>query len=169
MKTESSKNTNSSKNTGTSKNRGVKPIPDGFHTITPFLIVNDAHELLSFIEKGLGGKTQYKLEDDDGKIVHASARVGDSAIMISDTMQGMEPVTAMLYLYVENADNLYNQALAVNGVTSAREVRTEFYGDRAGCIQDQWGNKWWIATHVEDVSNEELERRKSEMLKEAHA
>ena len=163
MKTVSGKNTSGSQNTG------VKPVPNGFHTITPFLIVHDARELLSFIEKGLGGKTEYKLEGDDGKIIHASARVGDSAIMISDTMEGMEPVTAMLYLYVENADNLYNQALSVKGATSAREVRNEFYGDRAGRIQDQWGNKWWIATHVEDVSNQELERRKSEMLKEAHA
>ncbi|MGC3943189.1 MAG: VOC family protein [Chryseolinea sp.] len=162
MKTASTQNTKGSKT-------NVKPIPTGFHTITPFLMVRGAQKLLDFIEKGLNGKTEYKLQDDQGMIMHASVRIGDSPIMISDAMEGMEPITSMLYLYVEDSDTLYKQALSVKGASSAREIRTEFYGDRAGCIQDEWGNKWWIATHVEDVSNEELEKRKSEMLHEDHA
>ena len=164
MKAESKQSARNSKSSGS-----VKPVPDGFNTITPFLIVPGAQELLDFIEKGLNGKTEYVLKDDEGKIVHASARIGNSPIMIGDTMQGMEPITAMLYLYVDDVESIYKQALTVPGATSAREIHTEFYGDKAGCIQDKWNNKWWIATHVEDVSNEELERRKSEMLKEAHA
>lgn len=147
----------------------VKPVPDGYHTVTPFLMVDDAQGLLDFIEKGLGGKTEFKMKDDDGKIIHAAARIGNSPIMLGDVMGGYEPITAMLYLYVNNADELYNQALRVDGAKSAREIKDEFYGDRAGCIEDRWGNKWWIATHTEDVSNEELEARKSKLMAGQHA
>ncbi|HTF18226.1 MAG TPA: VOC family protein [Chryseolinea sp.] len=150
------------------KAKGVKAVPEGFHTVTPFLMVSDAQALLDFIEQGLNGKTEYKLKDDDGKIVHASARIGNSPIMIGDVMGGYEPITAMLYLYVENADELYKQALTFDGTKSKREIRDEFYGDRAGCVEDPWGNTWWISTHIEDVSDEELEERKSKMMSEEH-
>jgi PhnB protein len=150
------------------KSRGVQAVPDGFHTVTPFLMVSDAQALLDFIERGLNGKTEYKLKGDDGKIIHASARIGNSPLMLSDAMNGYDPIPAMLYLYVENADELYNQALTVKGTKSKRELRDEFYGDRAGCVEDPWGNTWWIATHTEDVSDEELEERKSKMMSEEH-
>ena len=151
------------------KDQKVKPVPEGYHTITPFLMVSDAQGLLDFIEKGLNGKTEFKMKDDDNKIIHASARIGNSPIMLGDVMGGYEPVTAMLYLYVDNADELYNQALTVEGAKSIREIRDEYYGDRAGCIEDKWGNRWWIASHTEDVSPEELEERKSNQLSEQHA
>ena len=150
------------------KSKGVQAVPDGFHTVTPFLVASDAQGLLDFIEQGLNGKTEYKLKGDDGKIVHASARIGNSALMLGDAMNEYEPNNAMLYLYVENADELYNQALTFKGTRSKRELRDEFYGDRSGCVQDPWGNTWWIATHIEDVSNEELEERKSKMMSEEH-
>lgn len=149
--------------------KAVQAIPDGFHTITPFLLVPDAPALLEFIEKGLGGKTEYITKDNDGKVIHASARIGDSPIMVADAMEGHPPTTAMLHLYVDNVDELYQQALTVKGAKPAREIVNEFYGDRAGCVEDQWGNKWWIATHIEDVSDAEIEERKTKLLDEQHA
>ena len=151
------------------QNRKVKPIPKGYHTVTPFLMASDAQGLLDFIEKGLNGKTEFKMKDDDGKIIHASATIGNSPIMLGDAMGEHEPITAMLYLYVDNVDELYEQALSVEGTKSIREIKDEFYGDRAGCIQDQWGNRWWIATHTEDVSDDELDERKSKLMSEQHA
>ena len=129
-------------------------------------MVDNAESLIDFIERGLNGNVEFKMKNDDGRIMHASVRVGNSPIMISDVMDGQQPITSMLYLYVDNADELYEQALIIAGTKSARELRDEFYGDRAGCVEDQWGNKWWIATHIEDVSKEELESRKSKLMSE---
>jgi PhnB protein len=85
--------------------------------------------------------------------------------MVSDTMEGMEPHTAMLYLYLEDADAVFKKAVGAKA-TSVQEPKTEFYGDRAGAVKDEWGNVWWIATHVEDVDPEELDRRVKEVFKE---
>jgi PhnB protein len=101
-------------------------------------------------------------DDDSRQVVHATVRIGDSTLMISDVMKDMEPITAMLYLYVDDVDTIYQQAIDAGG-TSTREIRDEFYGDRAGAIKDAWGNNWWVSTHVEDVSDEELKRRKEQM------
>jgi PhnB protein len=152
-----------------SKSKGVQAVPNGFHTITPFLMVSNAQELLDFIEHAFNGKTEYVMKDDEGKITHASSRIGDSPLMLGDVMDGYQPTSAMLYLYVDNVDELYNQAINDAGAKSARELRDEFYGDRAGCVEDKWGNKWWIATHIEDVSEQELQERKSKLLSEEHA
>jgi PhnB protein len=150
------------------KSKRVQPVPKGYHTVTPLLMVSDAQGLLDFIEQGLNGKTEFKMKDNDGKIVHASAKIGDSQIMLGDVMGGYEPITAMLYLYVEDADELYKQALTFKGTKAKRELRDEFYGDRSGSVEDPWGNTWWIATHIEDVSDEELRERKSQMMSEEH-
>jgi PhnB protein len=159
MKTSSNKTSNRS-------SKGVQAVPKGFNTVTPFIMVDNAESLIDFIERGLNGNVEFKMKNDDGKIMHASVRIGNSPIMISDVMDGQEPITSMLYLYVDNVDELYEQGLAVSGTKSARELRDEYYGDRAGCLEDQWGNKWWIATHIEDVSKEELESRKSKLMSE---
>jgi uncharacterized glyoxalase superfamily protein PhnB len=151
------------KNESKKSNQTVKAVPEGFHTITPFLIVENASGLIDFITKAFNGQVTYIMKDEDNRqVVHATVKIGDSVLMISDIMKDMEPETAMLYLYVDNVDAIYKQALNAGG-TSTRELRNEFYGDRAGAIKDSWGNNWWISTHVEDVSDEELSRRKEQM------
>jgi PhnB protein len=145
--------------------KSIKPVPEGFHTVTPFIIVNNAAGLIQFIEKAFGGKQTYITKEDDGKIMHATASIGDSTIMLCDVMEGMPAQTAMLYLYLPDVDRVYQNALKANA-TSVHEPSDEFYGDRAGAVKDQWGNVWWIATHVEDVDEQEIERRKKIVLKE---
>ena len=150
-----------------SKNRknGVKPIPDGFHTITPFLICNQAAELMLFIEKAFGGKEHYRMNTCDGKVMHATMTIGDSIIMLSDSSEHFGPNQTTLQLYVENVDEVYRQALKAKG-ESIREPVDEFYGDRSAGVKDPWGNQWWIATHIEDVEGEELKRRAEEFEKQ---
>lgn len=144
----------------TKKGRAVHAVPQGFHTVTPYLVVDNAAGLIEFIKKAFNGKQTFRTDQGD-KIMHATVTIGDSTIMISDTMEGTGTHTAMLYLYMENVDAVYERALKAKG-TSVREPRDEFYGDRAAAVTDQWGNTWWIATHIEDVDENELERRSKE-------
>jgi uncharacterized glyoxalase superfamily protein PhnB len=97
--------------------------------------------------------------------MHATVMIGNSTIMISDVMENTPPQTSMLYLYLEDVDKFYKKAIQEKA-TSVREPKNEFYGDRAGAVKDEWGNVWWIATHVEDVDENELERRSKQMLQE---
>jgi uncharacterized glyoxalase superfamily protein PhnB len=138
-------------------------VPKGYHTVTPFLMVNDARGLIEFIETALDGRVTSMMKQEDGKIMHATVQIGDSLVMIADTMSGSQPMPAMLYLYVDDVDALYRQAINANG-TSIREPVDEFYGDRSAGVRDEWNNQWWFATHIEDVSDEEMERRKEEYL-----
>ena len=147
------------------KDKSVRAIPQGFHTVTPFLVVDNAAELIEFIKKAFDGKQTFRMDENDGKIMHATVTIGDSTIMISDTMEGMEAQTAMLYLYVEDVDALFKKAIGAKA-TKIHEPTTEFYGDRAGAVKDRWGNVWWIATHVEDVEPKELEKRAAKATKE---
>ena len=139
----------------------VKPIPDGFHTITPFLIVSQAEMLMEFIKNAFNGHVTSLMRHDDGRIMHATMTIGDSNLMLSDASEHYGPMQAMLHLYVEDVDQVYRQALQARG-ESLREPTNEFYGDRSAGIRDPWGNQWWIATHVEDVSEEEIRKRAEE-------
>jgi len=141
------------------KRKSVKAVPDGFHSVTPFLIVNEAEKLIKFVERAFNGKQTSIFRTGDNKVMHATVRIGDSEIMISDAMERMPSGTSRLYLYVEDVDKMYKQALNVNA-TSLRSPTDEFYGDRSAGVRDSWGNEWWIATHQEDVSKEEMEKRK---------
>jgi PhnB protein len=147
------------------KSKAVRPVPEGLQTVTPYLVVDDAAKLIEFIKNAFDGKVSFISKRDDNKIMHATVSIGTSTIMIGDTMEGMESQTAMLYLYLEDADRVFKKAIDAKA-TSVREPKTEFYGDRAGAVKDQWGNVWWIATHVEDVDPEELDRRMKQVLKE---
>ena len=147
------------------KDKPVRAIPQGFHTVTPFLVVDNAAGLIEFIKSAFDGKQTFRMDENDGKIMHATVTIGDSTIMISDKMEGMEAQTAMLYLYVEDADALFKNALRAKA-TQIHEPTTEFYGDRAGAVKDSWGNIWWIATHVEDVEHNELKKRAEQAMKE---
>jgi uncharacterized glyoxalase superfamily protein PhnB len=141
----------------------VRAVPEGFHTVNTYLTVENASGLIEFIKKAFDGEETFNMKHPDGKVMHASVRIGDSTIMISDVMDNMQ--SAMLYLYVEDVDKLYKQAIAANGA-SIREPRDEFYGDRAGAVKDNFGNTWWIAKQIEIVDEDELERRNKEAMKE---
>jgi len=136
----------------------VKPIPDGYHTVTPFLLADDVERLLAFIEAAFGGRVEHTMRSDDGVARHATIRVGDSLLMVSKGTDIYGRVPLMLHLYVDDVDQIYADALEAGGL-SQREPRNEFYGDRVAAIKDDWENQWWIATHVEDVGEEELRQR----------
>ena len=148
-----------------SKSKTVKPIPEGMHTVTPFLVVNQGAMLLEFIKKAFNGKVTAQLDGEDGKVMHATIKIGDSTIMVSDASERIGPVQSMLHVYVDDVDKVYNQALNAKG-QSIREPQDEFYGDRSAGILDPWENQWWIATHVEDVTDDEIRRRAEKFQKQ---
>jgi PhnB protein len=143
-----------------------KPIPDGYHTVTPYLIVNDAARAIEFYKKAFGATELLRMPKADGKIGHAEIRIGDSPIMLADELPEMEarspksfggsPVS--IFLYVEKVDTIFTQAVAA-GAKVRRPVADQFYGDRMGGVEDPFGHLWYIATHTEDVSPEELRKR----------
>lgn len=143
----------------------VNPIPPGFHTVTPFLIVQNATGLLDFINKAFNGETTSIMKDPDGKVMHATARIGNSTVMVSDASDRFPSMPAMLYLYMDDVDVVYKKALNAGG-QSLREPTDEFYGDRSAGVSDAWGNQWWIATHIEDVDEKELKRRADNFRKQ---
>jgi uncharacterized glyoxalase superfamily protein PhnB len=150
------------------KRKSVKAIPDGFHSVTPLLMVEEAGKLIKFIEQAFDGEQTSVFRTNDNKIMHSTVRIGDSEIMISDAMDRTPPGTSRLYLYVEDVDAVYNKAINAEA-TSLRPPTDEFYGDRSAGVRDTWGNEWWIATHQEDVSKEEMGKRKKQFEKSATA
>jgi len=132
--------------------------PEGYSTVTPYLTVKGASRLIDFIRDVLGGEVTLRMGDDP--VGHAEMRVGDSLIMLADaqTSDSGQPMPAMLYVYVRDADAVYEKALAA-GAKSVREPADQFYGDRSAAVTDAFGNQWWFATHIEDVPPEEMERR----------
>jgi PhnB protein len=136
----------------------TKPIPDGYHTVTPYFTVGDAAGLLDFIKKAFDARETFRMAGPDGSIRHAEAKIGDSMVMIGQAGGEWKPRPNTVCLYVPDVDATYKTALAA-GATSTREPATQFYGDRSAGVEDAQGNLWWIATHVEDVSPEEVDRR----------
>jgi PhnB protein len=142
----------------------IKPIPEGFHTVTPYLMVQGASKLIDFLKQAFGAEEIFRMARPDGAIMHAEVRIGDSIVMMSEAMAEHGPMPTMIYLYVEDVDTVYNRALRA-GATSLREPTDEFYGDRSGGVKDASGNQWWIATHKEDVPFEELKKRAEAFFK----
>lgn len=140
----------------------VQPIPEGYHTVTPYLIVPDVDGQISFLQEAFDAEVRSRMEGPDGRVMHAEVRIGDSPVMMGESTDEIPPMPAMLHLYVPDVDAVYKQALEA-GASSVREPTDEFYGDRSGGVQDAFGNQWWLATHVEDVSEEEMSRRMKEM------
>jgi PhnB protein len=136
----------------------VKPVPDGYHTVTPYLTVDDAAILIDFLQRAFNAQVKYEMKDNKGNIRHAEVSMGDSVLMIGQARDEWTPRPMTLYMYVTDVDALYKSALAA-GAKSLQEVTTQFYGDRSGGVEDPQGNYWWIATHVEDVSPQEMDRR----------
>ena len=136
----------------------VKPIPDGYHSITPCLIVEGADKLLEFIENVFGGEIMLKMQSDEGKISHAEIKIGNSVVMVADAGEEWEAIRSWLYVYVEDTDAVYQKAVQA-GAASVKEPEDQFYGDRSGGVRDVFGNYWGIATHIEDVSDAEIQKR----------
>ncbi len=150
----------------------TQPIPDGYHTLTPYLIVKNAAEALEFYQRAFGARELYRMPMPGGRVAHAEMQVGESRFMLADESPergylgprepGKVPVT--LLLYVEDVDSRFKTALAA-GATEHLPVQNQFYGDRTGTLIDPFGHMWTVATHVEDVAPEEMERRMAEMMK----
>jgi len=144
----------------------VKPIPDAYRGITPYLIVKDAAQTMTFYQSAFGAKEIMRFDQPDGRIGHAEMQIGEARFMLADEFPEMKILSPQtlggsgtgLLLYVENVDAVFKQALAA-GATVDRPVQDQFYGDRTATVVDPSGHKWTIATHIEDVSLEEMERR----------
>jgi uncharacterized glyoxalase superfamily protein PhnB/predicted enzyme related to lactoylglutathione lyase len=146
---------------------GGKParIPSGFHTVTPFLVVDDVSELVNFIQQGLGGRCSHVMKSDDGVWRHATVRIGDSPLMISSGTQLYEVRPATLHLYVDDVDSLYAQAIQA-GAEKIESPTDQFYGDRRAGVRDRWNNHWWIASRVEEIDEADLKAREAAFRQE---
>ena len=133
-------------------------IPEGYHTVTPYLMVENAGKFIEFMSSVFDAKTTEQLIRPDGGIGHTELRIGDSVIMLSEAIAPHGPTPVMLYVYVDNVDAAFDRAIRAGGVVVSKLER-QFYGDRAGGIKEPTGNTIWIATHVEDVPPDELKRR----------
>ena len=148
----------------------TKPIPDGYHTVTPYLIINGAADAIDFYKRAFGATEIMRMPDPKGRIGHAEIRVGDSVIMMADQHHEMgyrDPRTlggtaVSIVLYVDNVDTVFERAIKA-GAKSQRPVADQFYGDRMGTLEDPFGHVWTIGTHIEDVSPEEMKRRMAAM------
>lgn len=148
----------------------VKPIPDGYHTVTPYLIIKNASDAIEFYTRAFGAVELLRMDAPGGKIGHAEVKIGDSPIMLADEYpeQGflgpasLGGTAVSILLYVEDVDTLFARAIGA-GATMMRPVVDQFYGDRSGTLKDPFGHVWTIATHKEDLSSEELQRRMADM------
>jgi PhnB protein len=142
----------------------VQPIPNGFHTVTPYLIVPKVADLIDFLKRAFDATEINRHADPQGNIRHAEVRIGDSPIMMGQANEQWKSMPSMIHLYVPDADAVYKKALSA-GATSLAEPANQFYGDRSAGVQDTSGNMWWIATHIEDVSPEEMQKRAAAQIK----
>jgi PhnB protein len=157
-------------------NTKVKPIPDGFHTLTPYLTVKRAAEAIDFYKRAFGAEEKYRFPGPDGKVAHAELRIGDSNLMMgeeSPQMGSQSPETLKgspvgFVIYVVDADAAFKKAVAA-GATVKMPMEDKFYGERAGTVMDPFGHNWTLMTHIEDVSMEEMKVRMEECNKEMMA
>jgi PhnB protein len=149
----------------------VQPVPEGFHTLTPYLAVENAADAIEYYKKAFGAEEKFRMDAPGGKIGHAELQIGDSLIMLSDpfpqsstkTPSELGATTGSVFMYVEDVDAVVKQAIDA-GATVTMEVADQFWGDRFGTITDPFGHMWSIATHIEDVPLEEMaERAKAAM------
>jgi len=143
----------------------VKPIPAGYHSVTPYLIIKGAADAIEFYKKAFGATELFRMEHE-GKVGHAEIKIGDSPIMLADEHPGMGYVSpktlggtpVSLMIYVENVDTIYKQAIKSGG-EEVKALQDQFYGDRSGTLKDPFGHVWTVATHKEDVTPEEMDKR----------
>jgi PhnB protein len=154
----------------------VQPVPEGYHTVTPYLTVDDAAGAIEYYKKAFGAKERVRMEAPDGSIGHAELEIGDALVMLSDpfpqatskTPKELGGTTAGVFLYVEDVDAVVKQAVDA-GATVTMEVADQFWGDRFGSVTDPYGHLWSVATHVEDVPPEEIAERAKAAMAEMSA
>ncbi len=138
--------------------------PEGYHTVTPFLLVKDTAKLIEFCQRAFGAIELFRMQSPDGIVMHAEIKIGDSILMLSDPGAQYKPMPCWLYLYVDDTDATYKQAIEA-GAQSFAPPADQFYGDRNASVVDPFGNHWGIATHIEDVSPEEISIRAANLHK----
>lgn len=144
----------------------VKPIPEGYHSVTPYLSIKGAAAAIDYYKQVFGATELFRMAGPDGKIGHAEIKIGDSPIMLADEFPEMEFVSPKtlggspvgLMIYVDDVDTMYKQAISAGG-QEIKPLQNQFYGDRSGTLKDPFGHVWTVATHVEDVPPEEMEKR----------
>jgi uncharacterized glyoxalase superfamily protein PhnB len=137
----------------------VKPVPKGYHTVTPYLTVRNAPNVIEFLKQAFGAKLSHDAtKRPDGSIMHAEVMIGDSRVMIAEESEMAKATQSSLYIYVADVDSVYRQAIKAGG-NNIMEPMDMFYGDRSGGVKDPSGNSWYVATHKEDVEAKELARR----------
>lgn len=134
------------------------PIPEGYRSVTPYLTVEGVARLLDFLKAAFGAKVTVEMPSPDGKVMHAEVKIGDSMVMMGEAGGDHKPMPGSIYLYVPDTDATYKKAIAAGGKSIA-EPTDQFYGDRNATVKDPSGNLWYIATHVEEVAPDEMERR----------
>src|SRR5215469_11547573 len=154
----------------------VKPIPDGYHSVTPYLTIRNAGQAIEFYKRAFGAQERVRMPAPDGKIAHAEIMIGNSILMLGEecpqmgnqSPEALQGTSVGLALYVENVDDVFNRAVKA-GATAKEEVSDKFWGDRAGCLTDPFGHKWTILTHKEDVAPQEMKKRMEQMFKKEMA
>jgi PhnB protein len=154
----------------------TKSIPDGYHAITPYLIIKGAANAIDYYKRAFGAVELMRVPGPDGKIGHAEIRIGDSTVMLADehaelnqrSPQSLGGTPVSLLVYVERVDEVFKRAVT-SGAKELRPVKDQFYGDRSGTLQDPFGHTWTVATHVEDIPPEEMRRRLEKYSQGANA
>jgi PhnB protein len=155
--------------------RKVNPIPQGYHTVTPSIVVRGAEKALDFYRKAFNAEETLRMPGPDGKIIHAEFRIGDSVMMLGEEMPAMggkspqslggSPVS--FFIYLENVDEAWQRAINA-GAKQVMPLADMFWGDRAGCVDDPFGHHWWLAQHVADLTPEEIKRGQEEFFSQSH-
>ena len=151
--------------------KASRAVPEGYHTITPQLTLDDAAKMIDWYKRALGAKELSRSEGPDGKIMHAELQIGDSRVMVNDPMQGAKGPKAFggspttMWLYVEDSDAVFNKAVAA-GAKVEMPVDNQFWGDRGGAFSDPNGYTWWVATRKEDLTRAELDQRAEDFFKQ---
>jgi PhnB protein len=154
----------------------AKPIPDGYHSITPYLMIKGASEAIEFYKRAFGATEIFRLSHPNGQIGHAEIRIGDSSIMLADSCEQSEfhPPESLggssvaLHVYVEDVDAQFSQAVSA-GAKVVRPVFDQFYGDRTGMLQDPFGHIWFIATHKKDIAPKEISKRAEALFQQGNS
>ena len=152
----------------------VKPVPSGYHTVTPYLTLSDASSAIDFYKKAFGATERFRMDRPDGKIGHAEIQIGDSIVMLADesprsdsrSPQSLGGTTSGIFLYVENVDTVFDTAVKA-GAKVQQPLTNMFWGDRFGGLTDPFGHSWALATHIEDVAPEEMEKRMQAAMSQA--
>ena len=154
----------------------TKPIPDGYHSVTPYLIVKGGADALNFYKRAFGAVEMMRMASPDGRIGHAEIKIGDSVIMLADehpemghrSPQSLGGAGVGLMVYVDKVDEVFKQAVA-SGAKELQPLKNQFYGDRSGTLQDPFGHQWTLATHIEDVAPDEMRRRAEKFMQSTNA